>query len=365
MSYQSTHGKPLATGHVSRMPPTARDFLAGIPFLSTFLAHELEMDSSISDISHQLRMLADGNIRYIVVHKRFMHEGYIDRWRDWLTMEPIYEDEEVVVFSTDPQFGRDFEINQRLTEEIGLIRASVLPNQVLQQNQLKLDTRWGSAAAPAAEYDVCFDLTGQEISVPLSCQPISSEWPTDRWQASEIVKANYSLSIGPAIDPGTYELTAQLADESGERVGEMASLDAVQVVANDPESVDPVHWQNGMSLIGHTRVIENDVLSLDMFWQSDNKMADSYVIFVHLLDIKSGKLAAQSDGIPQDWAYPTMIWTPGETVLDQRSLNLRDVPAGDYALAVGLYDQVSGERITAVGQSADTADAVPIFSFTR
>ena len=120
-----------------------------------------------------------------------------------------------------------------------------------------------------------------------------------------------------------------------------------------------------MSLVGHTPVIENDTLFLDMYWQSDRKLADSYVIFVHLIDDNSGQLAAQSDSIPQNWTYPTMVWLPQETVLEQRLLPLQDVPAGDYSLMIGLYDQVSGERVTAVDQAGNSVETIPIFSLTR
>jgi hypothetical protein len=354
MSYQTTHGKPLATGHVSRLPASARNFLSEIPFLSTFLDHETEMDSSIPDVSRQLRLLAEGNVRYLVVHKRFIHDGYIDRWRDWLTLKPVYEDEELVVFPTDPQYGRDYNFDQRLTENIGLIRVSILPKTVVPGNQLKLNLRWGSIGAPAARYNLCFDLYNKTTIVPLACQPVSAEWPTNRWQASEIVKADYLLPIAPSITPGNYELAVQLADQSGERVGETADLGAIQIAAKTPVSADMVQWQNGMSLVDHTIVIENDTMFLDLFWQSDRKLADSYVIFVHLIDDNSGQPAAQSDSIPQNWTYPTTVWLPGETVLEQRSLPLQDVPAGDYTLMIGLYDQVSGERVTALDQETTT-----------
>jgi hypothetical protein len=73
-----------------------------------------------------------------------------------------------------------------------------------------------------------------------------------------------------------------------------------------------------------------------------------------LLDNNTGQMAAQSDSIPQNWTYPTMVWLPRETVFEQRSLPLQDLPAGDYTLMIGLYDQVSGERVTTVNQETST-----------
>ncbi len=122
MSYQTTHQKPLAVGHSSRLPRGAFSFLQNIPFMASFIAHDDELDSDISAISHNLNMLAAGNIRYIVIHKQFIHEGYRQQWRDWFTIEPVYEDDEVIVYNTSPQLGPDFTFSQRLTEAVGLIR---------------------------------------------------------------------------------------------------------------------------------------------------------------------------------------------------------------------------------------------------
>ncbi|MCP4356533.1 MAG: hypothetical protein GY796_00750 [Chloroflexi bacterium] len=365
MSYQTTHGKPLAIGHVSRLPITARNFLTDIPFLATFLAHEIDMDNSIPDVSNQLRQLADGNIRYLVVHKRFIHIGFIDRWRDWLTVQPVYEDDELVAFPTDPQYGRDFTFNHPLTEEIGLIRAAVLPGTAVSENWIKVNTRWGSTAVPNANYNLCFDLHRQAETVTLSCQSISAEWPPNQWQASEVIKADYLLPVEPNIVPGNYDLTVQLTNESGTRVGETAVLSTIQIAANDPAATDPLQWQNGLTLIGHNATVENDTLFLDMFWQSDQQQTDSYVIFVHLVDTQTGQLAAQSDSIPQNWTYPTLVWLPKETILEQRTIPLQDVPLGEYRVIVGLYDHDDGERVTAVDKAGNNVQSLPLLTLTR
>ena len=365
MSYQISHGKPLAVGHVSRQPATAHDFLDGVPFLSPFLAYELEMDSSIPDITQQLRLLNGGNIRYIVFHKQFVPEGSLDRWRDWFTVQPFYEDDELVVFPTDPQYGVDFEFKHHLTENVGLVRATFVPNIIVRGNMLKLNTRWGTVGTPKTVYDICFNLVDQTVTVPLSCRPVSTEWPMDIWQPSEIVKADYLLPVPVTIEPGQYDLTAQLADQDGALAGDTVILGTTQIVAEAPAVSAPIRWQNGMGLTGHTIAVEDDTLLLDMYWQSDRKLADSYAIFVHLIDDNSGQLVAQSDSLPHNWTYPTMVWHPLEIVLEQRSLPLHDLPAGNYTLYTGLYDQVSGERVKIVDQIDNETDSAPIFSFIR
>ena len=121
MLYQVTHGKPLASGHLSRRPQAAYDFLESTPFLNR-LRTENVMDPELVDVSRQLRTLADAGIPYLIIHKRApLKEGHIDSWRQWLGVDPAYEDGELAVFRTDLRSGRDFEIRQLLTEGIGII----------------------------------------------------------------------------------------------------------------------------------------------------------------------------------------------------------------------------------------------------
>src|SRR5512135_1043449 len=107
MFYQIMHGKPLVEGRVLRLPREAFDFMDSDPFLQA-LRHGNRMDPALGDVSHQLRQLADAGVRYIVLHKKFARPEQLAAWRDWLTFSPFHEDDEIVVYRTDPQLGRDF-----------------------------------------------------------------------------------------------------------------------------------------------------------------------------------------------------------------------------------------------------------------
>ena len=45
---------------------------------------------------------------------------------------------------------------------------------------------------------------------------------------------------------------------------------------------------------------------------------------------------------------PTSFWWPGEVISDVITISLVDVPAGEYGLAVGVYDAATGERLVVV-----------------
>jgi hypothetical protein len=86
-------------------------------------------------------------------------------------------------------------------------------------------------------------------------------------------------------------------------------------------------------------------LLLALRWESLRPVEDNYQVFVHLLNANDEKLA-QRDGQPVQWLRPTSTWQPGEEIIDRYGLIVpSDLPAGSYAIAVGLYDPVSGQRL--------------------
>ena len=54
---------------------------------------------------------------------------------------------------------------------------------------------------------------------------------------------------------------------------------------------------------------------------------------------------AQNDAIPRGWEYATNVWKANEIVRDVISLPLNDVSPGLYELRVGLYNELTGQRL--------------------
>jgi hypothetical protein len=53
--------------------------------------------------------------------------------------------------------------------------------------------------------------------------------------------------------------------------------------------------------------------------------------------------------VPAQGTYPTTDWLSGEVVTDRLQIPVDAVsPSGTYALEVGLYNAVSGERLAVV-----------------
>jgi hypothetical protein len=96
------------------------------------------------------------------------------------------------------------------------------------------------------------------------------------------------------------------------------------------------------------------------FWEVLRPPDRDWTLYVHLLN-ERGDLLANWDGpvnpTRDGYYYSTLLWEPGEYVVDERILELPpDVPpiGSGYRLVIGFYNLYTGERVpvTAAGSSA-------------
>ncbi len=271
-----------------------------------------------------------------------------------MSLKPIYEDEILLVYTTDPQAGREFTVDRLMADGIGLIRMTYNPQEANQAGTLAVDVRWGSVAAPAKAYQACFSLRdAQEVSRPLLCTEPAPGWPTSQWQANEMVRGSYSLPIAADLEPGDYELELSLVEDGQQvAVGETAVLGSVHIHPFQPENSSDVCWDDQICLLGYDLQQRGETLELTNFWQAPHELDTSYKLFVHLVDAASGEVVVQSDSIPRNWTYATDIWEPGEVVRDAVSLPLEEAPPGQYEIWLGWYDAEGSTRL-AVCPSGD------------
>ncbi|MEE8392249.1 MAG: glycosyltransferase family 39 protein [Anaerolineae bacterium] len=354
MFYQITHGKPLVEGKVSRPPREAFAFIDNNHFLSQLRQNNM-MDPATVNVSHQLRTLAEADIRYIILHREFTSPEQLTAWQDWLTIEPQYEDTDLIVYNTDPQLGADFSLAYDLNDEIGLIRVTVTPTSTIQGALIRVDARWGSRAAPGRDYDVCLNLVNAAAEThQSSCAPLSPSHPTSQWNTAEVVRSAYTLHIDHSLPPGAYTLTLTLKDSAdGTTTGAPAAASLIHVNPLQPAHPLPTRWADVIFLHGYDLQQSAAALDLTLYWQAQRQIDTSYKVFVHLIDPATGAAVVQDDAVPRHWTYPTTNWQSGEVVEDTITLPLDDVPPGRYHLVIGLYDPATGERLPAY--SADGA----------
>ena len=91
-------------------------------------------------------------------------------------------------------------------------------------------------------------------------------------------------------------------------------------------------------------------LGIELDWEAQADLEQYYAEYVHLLDA-SGRRWGQGDRwMTDETLSPTVTWQEGQRVSDLLALELLPgIPPGEYRLVLGVYDRVSGERLTAVG----------------
>ena len=122
-----------------------------------------------------------------------------------------------------------------------------------------------------------------------------------------------------------------------------------------------VEFTNGIRLLGYE--IENDEmtpgeeLELTLYWQTDEPLTQKYKVFTHLLgDVYNAEndnfLWAQQDNEPVNNKRPTTTWRDSEVIVDSYKMPLSlNTPKGTYSLEIGLYDPITGERLSLVDES--------------
>ena len=90
-------------------------------------------------------------------------------------------------------------------------------------------------------------------------------------------------------------------------------------------------------------------LRLRLFWQAGGRVTDDYTVFVHVRG--DGDLIAQDDAQPAGGYYPTSLWRPGDTVVDEHLLRLPEpFDPAVHQVVVGLYRLGTLERLKVVGE---------------
>lgn len=110
-----------------------------------------------------------------------------------------------------------------------------------------------------------------------------------------------------------------------------------------------VHVGESIRLIGYTlstrEVQPGSSFQLTLFWKTDRRLEENYVVFVHLIERDGGPVGI-GDSLPNCAAQPTPLWLPGEVILDMHDVTVdQDGRPGVSDLFIGMYDLFTGTRI--------------------
>jgi hypothetical protein len=191
--------------------------------------------------------------------------------------------------------------------------------------------------------------------------PPGASWLQD-WSPGMVVQQTTGLYFYPETEPGLYKLRWSLGNGEETIAGQRpwqpwsgATIDYGQVEVRPwplerslPEGVTLVEADFGTlaQLYGYTAKVADSSIDLSLTWQVAEPTEISYLIFVHVINEASGELVAQTDRFPVDNLRPTTGWRAGEVLSDNYRLSLPpDLPAGRYAIYVGLYNPDDGHRL--------------------
>jgi hypothetical protein len=359
MYYQTCHGRPIQTGHVSRLPSGALDYIASLPLLTTTY-EEGGLNTQPPDVSRQLSALVEAGFRYIIIHKDRIASDQLAEWRSYLVISPHFEDEEVAVYSTAPVLGQAYSLAYDLEVGLGIVEARLSSGDIRPGTVLEAEIVWGTAEPLDSDFQVELSLvdgkggTGQAQRFDLS--PV---WPTGEWPANAIVRERYRLVIDKWLDGGQYGVVLDLVQD-GQAVGQRVTLGEVEMMLPERSFAVPDMAQevgavfgDDLRLLGYGLEAGTDSLHITLHWQALQRMDTSYTMFVHVFDPTTGDIVAQADVVPYGFTYPTAWWEAAEVVSDEIVISLEEAPEGRYGWAVGVYDADTGDRLVISGQPSD------------
>ncbi len=201
---------------------------------------------------------------------------------------------------------------------------------------------------------------GGQTRIQREERPLKGRYPTSAWEKGEIVRDQEDLVVRANVADGEYQtfvVVVGLTTPEGESLGETV-VGQIQVKGRERAFEEPpgiehrlgVDLGHQVELVGYDLEWEEGnnelmVVRLKLYWRALAEMEESYKVFVHVLD-EAGQMWGQRDSVPGDGALPTTGWVRGEVIEDSYEVRIEEGrPQGAYVLAVGMYDEVTMERL--------------------
>jgi len=260
---------------------------------------------------------------------------------------------------TPPQLTPAKLLHLRWRDGLWLAGSGNLPVALQPGVRFELELAWQADGAQPDNAQFNVQLVGAATPVRLLANvPVGGDYPTGHWRATEAVQQWVTAQLPPDTPPGSYQL--ELVSTDG---AVTAALGQVQVNAGRLRQFAPpaamqqplaATFGDQIKLLGFDMTPAADRLTLTLYWQALNSLPQGYKVFVHVLN-ESGEIVTQQDQVPQAGQAPTTGWLPGEVVADgyQFSAQAIALPPGTYRLAVGLYNQITGQRLPVSGTTTD------------
>lgn len=231
-----------------------------------------------------------------------------------------------------------------------LDRELVMPGEAM-----RLALYWHACGDISSEYSVALRLIG-DGGETIGEWVEEPTYPTSEWQTGDWWRDWHNLRVAPDVPAGECEVVVSLCAEETERLPQVR-LGKVEVqgrssIYQEPSITHPMVVEFGQEFrllgydLGQEQVVASEALSLTLYWQTVAESDVSYTVFTHLLDGDS-RIWGQKDSLPVGGALPTILWLPGEIIIDQYEILVdADAPAGEYEIEIGMYQADTNQRLT-------------------
>ena len=236
------------------------------------------------------------------------------------------------------------------------------------------------------------DEAGQVVGSTVQPQPATVWYPTSRWQPGEVVKIrantlswwtgdrkHHSVALGIMDGNDTWDVSRRLRPTVVESAwltplpadGTLLQLmtfrntwaGAKPVLRERRFTIPQIEHPMEATLADQVRFLGYDLspppykrgetLHLTLYWQAVTRMAQSYTVFVHLLN-EDGLMGGQWDSAPGGGLLPTTVWLEGEVIADEYEVPIKaGAPPGEYTIEIGMYEASTGERLQVRGKGGD------------
>ncbi len=237
-----------------------------------------------------------------------------------------------------------------------LLGRGALPAELAPGDQLAIDLFWQAEHAALPELDIQLTLSPAETAAAGSMvreAPLVDGYATSAWAGGEVVRGRQGWRLANDTPAGAYQLALRLVDSARAATSPQVILGQVTVVgrAHVFELPEQMAQRSGArfgelaTLVGYDLVApaaRPGTLDVTLYWRAEAASATPYAGSVQLLDA-GGILRAQQDQQPGGGAFPTTGWVAGELLTDRYRVALpADLPGGSYTVIVKLYDPAAG-----------------------
>jgi hypothetical protein len=267
-------------------------------------------------------------------------------------------------------------VERDIVPELRLLGYSLEKDAVLAGEPVKLRLYWQALEEMQEAYRLQLALQGADGHVHWQAESdlVHTDHPTTEWRPGELLYELYPIPTDAITATGEVTITLNLLDEQDRPVLDrpigLARLwvQSLRPSFDVPPTVDLAHevdFGYNITLLGYELdpgpVRPGDGFNVKLYWQARQEMEKNYKVFVHLYDAE-GNIIAQRDRMPGLGTRPTSGWQAGEVVADRLTVPVGvEVPAGRYRLAVGLYDEGTGERLPVYGPDGERLQEGRVF----